>query len=136
MAKITRFGVTFPPQLLKDFDEITTKMGYESRSKAIQDAVILFVTERKWIQQDDSTQHTGIILMTYNHTTRDLDTELTQSQHHHKSLITSSMHIHINPNDCLEIIAIKGKVSEIKTLSDELATRRGVKLVKTIIATV
>jgi CopG family transcriptional regulator, nickel-responsive regulator len=45
MSKVTRIGVTFPPGLLKDFDEITTKMGYESRSKAIQDAVRLFVSD-------------------------------------------------------------------------------------------
>ena len=43
-TKITRAGVTFPPELLKDFDEIIGKMGYESRSKAIQDSVRLFVS--------------------------------------------------------------------------------------------
>jgi len=46
MTKIVRVGVTFPPELLKEFDEITAKMGYESRSKAIQDAVRLFVSEK------------------------------------------------------------------------------------------
>ena len=51
MSKITRVGVTFPPELLKDFDEIINKMGYESRSKAIQDAVRLFVSERKWLKR-------------------------------------------------------------------------------------
>ena len=66
---ITRFGITFPPELLKDFDNIITKMGYESRSKAIQDAVRLYVAERKWLQQDDTNPHTGIILMIYEHHT-------------------------------------------------------------------
>jgi CopG family transcriptional regulator, nickel-responsive regulator len=50
MSKIVRVGVTFPPDLLKDFDEIIDKMGYDSRSKAIQDAVRLYVSERKWVQ--------------------------------------------------------------------------------------
>jgi CopG family nickel-responsive transcriptional regulator len=58
MAKITRAGVTFPPDLLKDFDEIIGKMGYESRSKAIQDAVRLFVSERKWLQEEEDTSQT------------------------------------------------------------------------------
>lgn len=135
MTKITRFGVTFPPELLKDFDEIIRKMGYESRSKAIQDAVRLFVTERKWIQQDESIEQTGILLMIYDHDTRGLEANLTESQHHHKSLVTSTMHIHISETDCLEAIAVKGKASEIRKLSDELATRRGVKILKTIMAT-
>lgn len=135
MAKITRVGVTFPPDLLKDFDEITQKMGYQSRSKAIQDAVRLFVSDRKWIREEDTVQ-TGVILMVYDHETRGLESELTETQHEHSSLITSTLHIHISECDCLEAIAVKGKASEIHHLSDELTTRRGVKILKTTIVTV
>ena len=71
MTKIVRVGVTFPPELLKDFDEIICKMGYESRSKAIQDAVRLFVSERKWVKEEDA-QQTGVLLMVYNHDTTGL----------------------------------------------------------------
>jgi CopG family transcriptional regulator, nickel-responsive regulator len=51
MSKIIHIGVTFPPELLKDSDEIAIKMGYESRSKAIQDAIRLYVSERKWFKE-------------------------------------------------------------------------------------
>ena len=85
MTKITRVGVTFPPDLLKDFDEITSKMGYESRSKAIQDAVRLYVSERKWLK---GTQHeqTGMILMVYDHDVEDLESGLTEVQHEHSRI--------------------------------------------------
>jgi CopG family transcriptional regulator, nickel-responsive regulator len=73
--------------------------------------------------------------MIYDHETRGLEAELTESQHHHKALVTSTLHIHISDADCLEAIAVKGKASEIRHLSDELATRRGVKILKTIMAT-
>lgn len=135
MSKIVRIGVTFPPELLKDFDEITRKMGYESRSKAIQDAVRLYVSERKWLKEEDAIQ-TGVILMVYDHDIRGLESELTESQHHHSNLISSTLHIHISDTDCLEAIAVKGKGSEIRELSDELATRRGVKILKSMIVTV
>ena len=79
MANITRVGVTFPPALLEDFDEIISRMGYESRSKAIQDAVTLFVSERKWIQEEENNQ-TGILLMVYDHEVRGLENELTEAQ--------------------------------------------------------
>jgi CopG family nickel-responsive transcriptional regulator len=134
MSKIVRIGVTIPPDLLKDFDDITAKMGYESRSKAIQDAVRLYVSERKWLQEEDSNQ-TGVILMVYDHDTRGLESNLTESQHHHAELISSTMHIHLGEHDCLEVIAVKGKGSEIRHLSDELATRRGVKILKSMIVT-
>lgn len=135
MSKIVRVGVTFPPDLLQDFDDIIQKMGYESRSKAIQDAVRLYVSERKWVKEENSTQ-TGVILMVYDHDTRGLESELTDSQHHHTDLISSTMHIHLGEHDCLEVIAVKGKGSEIRHLADDLTRRRGVKILKTMIATV
>ena len=55
MPKIVRVGVTFPPDLLKDFDDIIAKMGYESRSKAIQDAVRAFISEYKWLREETGT---------------------------------------------------------------------------------
>jgi CopG family nickel-responsive transcriptional regulator len=135
MAKITRVSVTFPPDLLKDFDETIQKVGYASRSKAIQDAVSHFVSERKWLQEDEDTKQTGILLMVYDHEARGLDSELTETQHHHHSLITSTMHVHVSERDCLEAIVVRGKASEIRKLSDELATKRGVKILKTVIVT-
>ena len=136
MTKITRIGVTFPPDLLQDFDAIIAKMGYESRSKAIQDAVRLFVSERKWLQQESNTEQTGIILMVYDHDVRGLESGLTEVQHHHSDIVTSTLHIHIGERDCLEAIAVKGKASEIRHVSDELATKRGVKILKTVVVTV
>jgi CopG family nickel-responsive transcriptional regulator len=136
MSRITRIGVTFPPDLLRDFDEITAKMGYESRSKAIQDAVRLYVSERKWLQQEPNTEQTGIILMVYDHDTRGLESGLTEVQHHHSNLVTSTLHVHITERDCLEAIAVKGKAAELRHLSDELATKRGVKILKTVIVAV
>jgi CopG family transcriptional regulator, nickel-responsive regulator len=135
MDKIVRVGVTFPPDLLKDFDDIIGKMGYDNRSKAVQDAVRLYVSERKWIQEENANQ-TGVILMVYDHEKRGLDSDLTDSQHHHQELISSSMHIHLGDHDCLEVIAVKGKGSEIRHLSDELATKKGVKILKSMIVTV
>ena len=135
MSKIVRVGVTFPPDLLKDFDDIIGKMGYDSRSKAIQDAVRLYVSERKWLQEEEVNQN-GVILMVYDHEKRGIDSDLNESQHHHQELISSTMHIHLGEHDCLEVIAVKGKGSEIRHLSDELATRKGVKILKSMIVTV
>ena len=136
MTKIVRVGVTFPPELLKEFDEIIAKMGYESRSKAIQDAVSVFVSEKKWLKEEEASNQTGILLMVYDHEVRGLDRELTETQHHHSDLISSTMHIHLGERDCLEAIAVKGTSSEIRHLSNELTTKRGVKILKPMIVSV
>ncbi len=131
MAKIVRVGVTFPPELLSDLDEVIGKMGYESRSKAIQDAVRLFVSEKKWLREENTNQ-TGILLMVYDHEVTRLEGELTEIQHEHAKVVSSSMHIHLGDRDCLEAIAVKGKASEIRELSNELTTKKGVKILKTM----
>ena len=135
MTKIVRIGVTFPPELLNEFDEIINKMGYNSRSKAIQDAVRLFVSEKKWLKEEKADQR-GILIMVYDHDIKGLKHDLTETQHHHSSLISSTMHIHVGDQDCLEAIAVKGKASEIRHLSNELTTKKGVKILKTIIVSV
>ena len=135
MTKIVRVGVTFPPELLKEFDQITQKMGYESRSKAIQDAVRLFISEKKCLKEEKTNQ-TGVLLMVYDHDVRGLESELTEIQHHHSEIVSSTMHIHLGERDCLEAIAVKGKASGIRHLSDELATKKGVKILKPMIVSV
>jgi len=135
MTKIVRVGVTFPPDLLRDFDEIIGKMGYENRSKAVQDAVRTFVSERRWLREEKGVQ-TGVLMMLYDHEVRGLEDALTDTQHHHANIITSTMHIHLSESDCLEAIAVKGEATEVRRLSDELSSKKGVKILKTMLVSV
>jgi CopG family nickel-responsive transcriptional regulator len=132
MTKIIRVGVTFPPELLKDFDEITGTMGYENRSKAVQDAVRMFVAERRLLQ-DGIGDQAGLMMMLYDHEARGLESTLTNMQHHFTHIICSTMHIHLSKTDCLEAIAVKGNVTEVRKLRDQLATKKGVKLLKVMV---
>ena len=127
MPKIKRAGVTFPPDLLKDFDEIVKTMGYGNRSKAVQDAVRMFVAERKLLQNETKDQ-AGLMMMLYDHEVMGLESALTRVQHRFANVICSSMHIHLNETDCLEAIAVKGNLTDIRKLQDQLATKKGVKL--------
>jgi len=135
MTKIVRVGVTFPPDLLKDFDAIIGKMGYDNRSKAVQDAVRIFVSERKWLQEEKGVQ-AGVLMMLYDHEVRGLESALTHIQHSYATLICSTMHIHLSERDCLEAIAVKGNAAEVRKLSDELAAKRGVKILKAMFVSV
>jgi len=132
MTRIVRVGATFPPDLLKDFDEIIAKMGYENRSKAIQDAVRMFVSEKKWLQEERGSQ-AGVLMMLYDHEVRGLESSLTDIQHHYAHVICSTMHIHLGDRDCLEAIAVKGNAEEVRRLSDELSAKRGVKMLKAML---
>jgi len=132
MARIIRVGVTFPPDLLKDFDTIINRIGYENRSKAVQDAVSMFVSEKKWLQEEKGIQ-AGVLMMLYDHEVKGLEGELTHVQHNYARIICSTMHIHLSERDCLEAIAVKGDAPEVCHLSEELTAKRGVKMLKTML---
>jgi len=134
MAKIVRVGVTFPPDLLEELDETIKRMGYDSRSKAIQDAVRSFITEYRWLSEQRGTK-VGVLVMAYDHEVEGLEDALTDTQHKYSHVVCSSMHVHLNERDCLEAIAVKGEADEIRKLAQELAAKKGVKQVKSTIVT-
>jgi CopG family nickel-responsive transcriptional regulator len=129
MEKIIRVGVTFPTELLSDFDKIIRSMGYRSRSKAIHDTVRAFVNEQKWLAEMKGTR-VGAITMVYNHEMRGLESDLTDTQHHFETIICAAMHVHLSEKKCLETIAVNGPAQEIKSLVERLKARRGVEEVK------
>jgi CopG family nickel-responsive transcriptional regulator len=132
MTKIVRVGVTFPPELLKDFDKVTEEMGYESRSKAIQDAVTSFITDQRLLHEQKGKK-AGVLVMVYDHDVKGLEDDLIESQHHHRDVINSVLHVHLSDRECLEAVAVKGEAEDIRKLAQELATRKGVKQVRSTI---
>lgn len=135
MGGIVRVSVTLPEDLLKEFDEVINRMGYRNRSKAVQDAVRLFISERKWLQEESGIQ-AGVLMLLYDHEVRGVEDTLTDVQHNYADVISSTMHIHLTERDCLEAIAVKGEAERIRRLSDELSSKRGVKLLKTVIVSI
>lgn len=135
MTKIVRVGVTFPPELLKELDETVEEIGYESRSKAIQDAVSSFITEQRLLRGEKGRK-AGVLVMVYDHDIKGLEDDLIEAQHQHRDVINSVLHVHLSDRECLEAVAVRGDAEDIKELAHELATRKGVKQVRsTIIST-
>ncbi|MFQ6068316.1 MAG: nickel-responsive transcriptional regulator NikR [Candidatus Bathyarchaeia archaeon] len=129
MGKIVRVGVTFPSKLLSDFDKVIKSMGYRSRSKAIHDTVRAFVNEQKRLAEMKGIR-VGSITLVYDHKIRELESDLTDTQHRFESIICASMHVHLSEDKCLEIIAVRGEAKRIKRLVQKLKARRGVEEVR------
>jgi len=127
--KVTRFSVSLPPPLVEKLDKTWKSMQYENRSKAVHDAVRSFITEFEWMQKD-SGRITGAVLVLYYLDKPGLLDEITKAQHKFKNVISSTLHVHLEENKCLEIIAVEGSVQEIRSLAQSLMTKRGVKQVK------
>jgi CopG family nickel-responsive transcriptional regulator len=125
---VSRISVSVSPDLLNDFDETINRIGF-TRSYAIQVAIRDFLTENKWTVEQEGIV-VGAITMIYDHEVRGLMETLTDIQHHHLGLISSTTHVHLDERNCLEIIAFKGEVKLIQSLAKKLMTTRGVKQLK------
>ena len=123
--KITRFGVSIEPDLLKKFDKIIKKEGYNNRSEKIRDMI-----RKNLISQDatdSNSQSIGTLTMIYDHHTGNLNNRLLELQHDHHSEILSTTHIHVDHNNCLEVLVLKGKTRNIKKLADNIKALKGIK---------
>jgi CopG family nickel-responsive transcriptional regulator len=125
---VTRFSVSVDPGLLDEFDETIREIGY-NRSTAIQVAMRGFLTEHQWTTSKESTV-AGAITMIYDHHIRGLGDLITDIQHDYNDVITSTTHVHMDHDTCLEILAIKGEIQRIEALTQELRVVRGVKQLK------
>jgi CopG family nickel-responsive transcriptional regulator len=129
LNKIVRIGATFPPELLRDFDHFIHKIGYDNRSKAIQDSVIFFMSEYERLEKEKG-EGIGVLSILYDHEAKGLEEKLTDIQHEFSGIIRSTMHVHLNKKDCLQAIALNGNVKSITKLIKKLIINKGVKQAK------
>lgn len=125
MEKITRFGVSIEPDLLKKFDKIIKKKGYANRSEAIRDIIRKnLITEKT---EDPNTEAIGTLTMIYDHHAGNLTNRLLDLQHHHHKEILTTTHIHVDHDNCLEVLVLKGKTGNIQRLADNIKSLKGIK---------
>lgn len=128
---VTRFSVSVPPELLTKFDETITLMGND-RSKAIQLAMHNFLTAYMWAYEDKGVA-AGTITLIYDHEATGLEESLTDIQHLSRDIIISTMHVHLDEQSCLLVIAVKGRVKTIKNLAKGLMSKRGITQLKLVV---
>lgn len=130
MEKVTRFGISMPAALLEHFDRVIKMKGYTNRSEAIRDMIRDAIVEHEWLEGKKAV---GTITIVYDHHKRGVMEKLTDLQHVHHDKIASSTHIHLDHENCLEVIVVRGKSSDIKELADNMIALKGVKHGKLVV---
>ena len=134
MDKAVRFGVSISPDLLKEFDEKIGQKTYTNRSEAIRDLIRDFLAREKWESSDEEVY--GSLTLVYDHEKRAISDRLIDLQHQQHTHILSTMHIHLDKQHCMEMVAIKGKADEVRKISDMLTVTKGVKQGKLMMTSV
>ncbi len=123
MDKVTRIGVSLEPELLEDFDNLVKKKGYTTRSEGIRDLIRAALVEELW--SDSEASVVGTITLVFDHSPTVQD-RLMELQHHHHANISSTVHIHISMEQCLEVLVVWGMAKEVQALADEIIAVKGV----------
>lgn len=123
MSKIVRFGVSLEEALLERFDRLIRGRRYTNRSEAFRDLIRQELVKKEW---EEDQEVAGAVTFIYDHHKRDLLNKIIDIQHDHQAIIISTQHIHLDHDNCLEIVAVKGRAREVQKLSDVLRSVKGV----------
>ena len=115
-------------KLLGQFDALIRELGLANRSEAIRHLVRERLVRQEW--RVSSAETIGTVTIVYSHEVRELTERLTELQHKYHKQIISTMHIHLDQYNCLEILAIKGRGTAVKKIADRLLGTKGIKLGK------
>ncbi|HOI08776.1 MAG TPA: nickel-responsive transcriptional regulator NikR [Deltaproteobacteria bacterium] len=124
MSGLVRFGVSLESSLLEKFDRLIKKKSYSTRSEALRDLIRQELIKKEW---EDDEEVAGAITFIFDHHLRGLTSRLTDVQHNHQEIIISSQHIHLDHHNCLEIVAVKGRATEVQRLAHALQSVKGVR---------
>lgn len=121
-----RITISIDDALLAAVDDIGRQRGYQSRSEAFRDIVRDAAAREPALVAGD-TPCMATLSYVFEHETRDLARRLTLAQHDHHDLSVSTLHVHVDHRDCLEVMVLRGTVDQVRAFADAVVTQRGVR---------
>lgn len=125
MSGLSRIGVAIDTQLLEKFDRLIAQRKYTNRSEAFRDLIRDELVEKTWESPDANV--VGTVTLVYDHHVRMLNEKLTDIQHDHHRVILSTLHVHLDHDNCLEVLVMRGKSADVRKVADTLISTKGVK---------
>lgn len=125
MSELERYTISIPQDLFAAFDERNKRKGYKNRSEAIRDLIREALIKEEW--GDPNARVAATVTLVYDHHTRALTDKITEVQHNHGEMIVSTLHVHLDHHNCLEVVVLRGIAKEIQDFADALGCIKGVK---------
>ena len=126
MAELTRISISLEDALLTAFDRSNAAKGYPTRSEAIRDLIRDRLLREEGVG-DERAEQVAVVTLVYDHHVRLLNEKLTDMQHDHHRSILSTLHIHLDHDNCLEVLVVRGKAGAVRKIADALISTKGVK---------
>jgi len=124
MGFLSRIGVSIDSELLRRFDAFIADRGYENRSEAFRDLIRDRLVTAAVVASNALV--VGTVTLIYDHHTRLLPERLTDLQHDYHDVVISTLHAHLDHDNCVEVILLRGKSKDVQSLAERLISIKGV----------
>lgn len=121
-----RFTISLDEQLARQFDALIRRQGYQNRSEAVRD-MLRQRLENERIAKEEAPHCIASLSYVYNHHERDLAARLMSIQHEHHDLSLSTMHVHLDHDNCLETVILRGPTTQVRRFAENVIAERGVR---------
>lgn len=127
MAELERFTVSMDRRLLEQFDARNKEHGYDNRSEAIRDLIRKEMVAEEWNAPDGKARVAATVTIVYDHHKFDLARQMVELQHEHGDTVVTTTHVHLDHDNCLEVIILRGESARVQELARRLIAMKGVK---------
>jgi CopG family nickel-responsive transcriptional regulator len=132
---LERIGISLEDDLLRQFDRLIAEKGYANRSEAVRDLIRAELVQRAWAEAKGKEERVVVVALVYDHDSSSLAQKLTHIQHENHLAVVSSLHVHMDAHNCLEVLVLRGRAREVLAMGESLASTRGVKFGRVLPAT-
>lgn len=123
---LERISVSLDEELVAQFETFLQARGYRNRSEAIRD-LIREKLEQQRIETAADGHCIGTLSYVFNHHERELARRLTTAHHHHHHVAVSTLHVHLDHDNCLEAVVVNGPTSQVREFADGIISQPGVR---------
>lgn len=125
MSELRRIGIAIPDDLLTVFDQLIDRRGYTNRSEAFRDLMRDALLQETVSKSKEEV--VGTLTLVYDHNVRQLSDRLVKQQHDHHHQIISTLHVHLDHDNCLEVLILRGSAGDVQHIADGLIAAKGVR---------
>jgi CopG family transcriptional regulator, nickel-responsive regulator len=114
-----RFTISLSDDLANQFDDLLRKRGYQNRSEAVRDMLRNELATAS-IERNEAPFCIASLSYVYNHHARDLAERLAELKHAHHEIVTSGMHVHLDHENCMETLIMRGPTAAVSRFANAL----------------
>ncbi|MDI9401819.1 MAG: nickel-responsive transcriptional regulator NikR [Limisphaerales bacterium] len=124
-APAVRFSISLSPKLMEQLDKMMLQKGRANRSQLISEMITNQLIEHQ--SQQGQKEMAGTITLIYDHHAPNIQNELTQIQHDIHNCVLSTTHVHLDHDNCLEVLIVRGKANLIRSIAERILSCKGIK---------